>query len=81
VAETLARRRKISGLEDVQRVRDAGVAGSNPATPTMKLLENSNHQFLAANSFANEWRVSCRVRHLPALACFVADFGVHGGLI
>jgi len=32
--EALVTARKVNNLEDVHCVRDAGVAGSNPATPT-----------------------------------------------
>jgi hypothetical protein len=35
-----------------RRVRDAGVAGSNPATPTMKSLENFQLGLLTPNGFA-----------------------------
>jgi hypothetical protein len=34
VTETISVTRKINNLEDIHCVRDAGVAGSNPATPT-----------------------------------------------
>ena len=39
--------RKINSLEDVHCVRDAGVAGSNPATPTILSSTYSNCGFEA----------------------------------
>jgi hypothetical protein len=41
VAETPATARKINNLEDIHCVRDAGVAGSNPATPTIVSVTSS----------------------------------------
>jgi hypothetical protein len=37
MAETPAMAGKINNLEDIHCVRDAGVAGSNPATPTSNI--------------------------------------------
>ena len=59
MAETPTAGRKINDLEGVHCVRDAGVAGSNPATPTI----HSCHSFLRLFLIADGSRVN---RRFPA---------------
>jgi hypothetical protein len=56
-------------------VRDAGVAGSNPATPTNKIRYLGFGHFRTANTSANELAcelVRPRLRHSPLYAPYQA---------